>query len=493
MRSTCSTRTAVVTSWNAGARAHQGLLGDEIIGQHFSRFYTERDRAAGLPARAPATSPREKGATRRKAGACARTVASSGPASSIDADPRRRRQLARLCQDHPRHHRAPRSPARPAEGADAAAPRSQKMEALGQLTGGVAHDFNNLLMVVSGHVQTLKKLVADDPRAARAAEAIELAAQRGAALTRQLLSFSRRQRRQSGRHRHLPSSLQAFRRDRSPACRQRCTAGGPCCLPQLWPVKVDVGRVRDCAGQPGGQCARRHAGGRRRHHLPPRTLRWIHPATTSPLAEAICRADGRGYRHRHPRRCAAADLRSVLHHQAGRQGHRPRPVAGATASRTSPAARVKVESELGKGTRITLYLPRATKRRCGAERHDARPKRSSRSGHGPAGRRQSRGRRAPARDCWSSSATRSTCVADAAAALLALDDERRDRPRVQRHRHAGSNGRTWHWRVRSGRNIPACRCCWPPATATRCATSAASSRSCASRTRSPSSAALCPQ
>jgi CheY-like chemotaxis protein len=70
---------------------------------------------------------------------------------------------------------------------------SQKMDALGQLTGGVAHDFNNLLMVVSGHIQTLKKRVADDPRATRAAEAIELAAQRGAALTRQLLTFARRQ------------------------------------------------------------------------------------------------------------------------------------------------------------------------------------------------------------------------------------------------------------------------------------------------------------
>ena len=69
----------------------------------------------------------------------------------------------------------------------------QKMEALGQLTGGVAHDFNNLLMVVSGFVPRVKKAVAHDARAAQAAGAIEMAAQRGAALTRQLLSFSRRQ------------------------------------------------------------------------------------------------------------------------------------------------------------------------------------------------------------------------------------------------------------------------------------------------------------
>jgi CheY-like chemotaxis protein len=67
------------------------------------------------------------------------------------------------------------------------------MEALGQLTGGVAHDFNNLLMIVAGHLQSLKKLVADDEKGRRAAEAIELATKRGATLTRQLLTFSRRQ------------------------------------------------------------------------------------------------------------------------------------------------------------------------------------------------------------------------------------------------------------------------------------------------------------
>jgi len=70
---------------------------------------------------------------------------------------------------------------------------AQKMDALGQLTGGVAHDFNNLLMVVSGHIRTLKNAVVGDIKAARAAEAIELAAQRGEALARQLLTFARRQ------------------------------------------------------------------------------------------------------------------------------------------------------------------------------------------------------------------------------------------------------------------------------------------------------------
>ena len=66
----------------------------------------------------------------------------------------------------------------------------QKMDAVGQLTGGIAHDFNNLLMIVSGHAQSLKNRL-KDPKDARAVQAIEMAATRGENLTRQLLSFAR--------------------------------------------------------------------------------------------------------------------------------------------------------------------------------------------------------------------------------------------------------------------------------------------------------------
>ena len=69
---------------------------------------------------------------------------------------------------------------------------SQKMEALGQLTGGVAHDFNNLLMIVSGHAQILGRRLSE-PKDLRALNAIQAAATRGESLTRQLLSFSRNQ------------------------------------------------------------------------------------------------------------------------------------------------------------------------------------------------------------------------------------------------------------------------------------------------------------
>jgi PAS domain S-box-containing protein len=68
----------------------------------------------------------------------------------------------------------------------------QKMEAIGQLTGGIAHDFNNLLMIISGHAEMLRRRL-NDPRAVHGLDAVQTAARRGESLTRQLLTFSRRQ------------------------------------------------------------------------------------------------------------------------------------------------------------------------------------------------------------------------------------------------------------------------------------------------------------
>jgi len=71
--------------------------------------------------------------------------------------------------------------------------QSQKMEAIGQLTGGVAHDFNNLLMAVLGNLELLRKHVGDDAKAARLIDGANQGAKRGASLTQRLLAFSRRQ------------------------------------------------------------------------------------------------------------------------------------------------------------------------------------------------------------------------------------------------------------------------------------------------------------
>src|SRR3954470_12898642 len=78
------------------------------------------------------------------------------------------------------------------EVAENALKQAQRLEALGQLTGGVAHDFNNLLMVVEGSAQRLKRRH-HDPQDLKSLDMIESAVRKGSSLTRQLLSFSRRQ------------------------------------------------------------------------------------------------------------------------------------------------------------------------------------------------------------------------------------------------------------------------------------------------------------
>ncbi len=181
----------VVTSWNAGAERIKGYKADEILGQHYSKFFNESDRAAGIPARALQLAAREgrfesEGWRVRKDGSM---FWANGILRRIQDEHGHVVGFAKITRDITERREAQIA----LQEAQAQRAQAQKVEALGQLTGGVAHDFNNLLMIVSGHVQSLKKLVANDPKGVRAAEAIELAARRGATLTRQLLTFARRQ------------------------------------------------------------------------------------------------------------------------------------------------------------------------------------------------------------------------------------------------------------------------------------------------------------
>ncbi|HMA51151.1 MAG TPA: response regulator, partial [Magnetospirillaceae bacterium] len=118
---------------------------------------------------------------------------------------------------------------------------AQKMDALGQLTGGVAHDFNNMLMVVNGHVHVLKARMGEDPRVARSIEAIEAAARQGSTLTRQLLAFSRRQPIapsviEPGRHIEAVRSMLTGVLPGSIALTVSIAA-------DIWPIKVDAGEL----------------------------------------------------------------------------------------------------------------------------------------------------------------------------------------------------------------------------------------------------------
>jgi nitrogen-specific signal transduction histidine kinase len=114
---------------------------------------------------------------------------------------------------------------------------SQKMEALGQLTGGVAHDFNNLLMVVSGQAQALMRRLTDQKNM-RSLEAILTAASRGEALTRQLLTFARRQP-QNPRTVSLGQTVAAFRDVLSSSARGKIDLDIDVSS-DVWPVSIDI-------------------------------------------------------------------------------------------------------------------------------------------------------------------------------------------------------------------------------------------------------------
>jgi len=144
--------TGRVASWNAGAQRIKGYLPEEIIGQHFSRFYTEEDRAAGEPARALATAEREgryekEGFRIRKDGTRFWAHVVIDPIRDPDG---RLRGFAKITRDITERRDAQQK----LEKAREALFQSQKMDAIGKLTGGIAHDFNNLLTAVLGSLSS---------------------------------------------------------------------------------------------------------------------------------------------------------------------------------------------------------------------------------------------------------------------------------------------------------------------------------------------------
>jgi PAS domain S-box-containing protein len=180
-----------VSSWNAGAQRIKGYLPDEIVGEHFSRFYTPEDREAGVPVRALRAAMAEgryeaEGWRVRKDGGrfWAHVII-----DSIRNDAGEAIGFAKITRDITERMEAQKA----LEKAREALMQSQKLDAIGQLTGGVAHDFNNLLMAVLGSLELLRKRLPPDPKATALLENAVLGAQRGAALTQRMLSFARKQ------------------------------------------------------------------------------------------------------------------------------------------------------------------------------------------------------------------------------------------------------------------------------------------------------------
>jgi PAS domain S-box-containing protein len=181
----------IVTNWNAGGQRIKGYSPGEIIGQHFSRFYSKADQVAGRPARALKLALdngryEEEGWRVRKDGTFFWASVVIDP---IRDDENKLIGFAKITRDITERREAQQN----MEKVQRQLAESQKLDALGQLTGGVAHDFNNLLMIITGGLHALKKIAGDDAKGLRAVQAIETATQRGAALTRQLLTFARRQ------------------------------------------------------------------------------------------------------------------------------------------------------------------------------------------------------------------------------------------------------------------------------------------------------------
>ena len=226
--------TGHVTTWNRTAEKIVGYTADEIVGQHFSVLYRPDERRAGEPNRALELASRKgkcevEGWQIRKNGT---PFFVTGVLTAIRDDSRNLTGFASVIRDATERRDTQEQLVEAREQLAMA----QKMEAVGKLTGGIAHDFNNLLMIIGGSAQLFKRLL--DPKLPRAIEAIQSAAKRGETLTRQLLTFSRRQ------HLNptvvdLNSSIKNMRTMIESSLRGNIVYRENL-TPTLWPVKIDL-------------------------------------------------------------------------------------------------------------------------------------------------------------------------------------------------------------------------------------------------------------
>jgi PAS domain S-box-containing protein len=233
----------VVATWNAGAERIKGYAAEEIIGQHFSQFYTPGDRAEGLPARALSVALSEgkfeaEGWRVRKDG--------SRFWASVVIDPIRNDAgdlvgFAKVTRDITERMETQLILRDTKEQLAA----SQRMDAVGQLSGGIAHDFNNLLMIILGNLDTAQRgarsLGASAANLQRSIANAVRGAQRAAALTHRLLAFSRRQPLNPNVldvNKYLPGVGEFLQRALGETIELE-VAGAP----GLWPIEVDLAQL----------------------------------------------------------------------------------------------------------------------------------------------------------------------------------------------------------------------------------------------------------
>ncbi len=172
-----------IVSWNSGAKRIKGYEAEEVIGKNFRCFYSAEDQAAGIPAANLRTAAGEgrletegwrirKDGTRFWANVIIDAIHANGQLVAF----------AKITRDITEKR-----------AAEAKLRQAQKMEAVGQFTGGAAHDFNNLLMAILGSLEILRKRLPNDPRMLVLLDNAVQGAKRGASLTQRMLAFARRQ------------------------------------------------------------------------------------------------------------------------------------------------------------------------------------------------------------------------------------------------------------------------------------------------------------
>jgi PAS domain S-box-containing protein len=228
-----------VTNWNSGAERIKGYSPDEIIGEHFSRFYTPEEIEAEVPKRALETA-RSTGRYEAEGWRVRKDGTRFWASVVIDAIKDDQGELigfAKITRDMTEKREAQLR----LEESREQLYRSQKMEALGQLTGGLAHDFNNLLTAIMGATELALRNLDNPDKLKRMLDGVRGSAQRGAGLTKQLLAFARAQ------------QLEIKQIDLKPFFAEVTTLVRPSLrsnielvietADQLWPVDADAGAL----------------------------------------------------------------------------------------------------------------------------------------------------------------------------------------------------------------------------------------------------------